>query len=70
MSSFNCRCFRLKIKDYNRDKGAMITDVQKIIVEYLNEMYHSQSLDYRAKYRKNYFALLNYIISLSEVKRK
>jgi len=40
-----------------------MTEQQKLLVTMLNDMYHSQSDEYKSRYRDNYFELLQHIIS-------
>ena len=46
----------------------MISDRQKDLIERLNGMYQSQSLEYRNQYATNYFDLLEYIMNSYEVR--
>jgi uncharacterized protein (UPF0276 family) len=46
----------------------MISDRQKDLIERLNDMYQSQSLEYRNRYATNYFDLLEYIMNPYEVR--
>ena len=38
-----------------------MTDVQKELIEVLNDMYQSQSAEFKKQYREHYFALLEYL---------
>jgi hypothetical protein len=40
-----------------------MNEQQKHLVAMLNDMYHSQSDEYKSRYRDNYFELLQHIIS-------
>jgi hypothetical protein len=40
-----------------------MNEQQKHLVAMLNDMYHSQSDEYKSRYRDNYFELLQYITS-------
>ena len=40
-----------------------MNEQQKRLVTMLNDMYHSQSDEYKSRYRDNYFELLQHIIS-------
>ena len=40
-----------------------MTEQQKLLVTELNDMYHSQSNEYKSRYRDNYFELLQHIIA-------
>ena len=40
-----------------------MNEQQKRLVAMLNDMYHSQSDEYKSRYRDNYFELLQHIIS-------
>ena len=40
-----------------------MNEQQKRLVAMLNDMYHSQSDEYKSRYRDNYFELLRHIIS-------
>jgi hypothetical protein len=41
----------------------MINERQKDLIDRLNDMYHSQNLEYRNRYADNYFALLDHIMT-------
>jgi len=40
----------------------MINENQRTLIEQLNSMYQSQSLEYRKQYRDEYFSILEYLV--------
>ena len=44
-----------------------MTESQQEAIAMLNDMYCSQSKDYQFRYKRNYFALVEFILSMDEV---
>ena len=40
----------------------MINENQRTLIDKLNSMYQSQSLEYRKQYRDEYFSILEYLV--------
>ena len=45
----------------------MMTNKQKEIINLLNAMYCSQSIDYQKQYSDNYFRILEFVVNAPEV---
>ena len=40
-----------------------MSEENKHLIELLNDMYQSQSIDFKQRYRENYFGLLEYLVN-------